>query len=217
MEFDKIYLVWRKGVGDRRTAVGELIRISKNEFSFKYRPEAIELQKQGGFTPYTEFQDLSKEYRENVVDIFAQRLTKNARPDINSFYRFWEVDLDKKQDKFYLLGKTQGLVSTDNFEFLADYRFTPQLRFLTEIAGLSSLKLPKGSLKVGDVLSYQLEPDNPKDRWAVKLFKNGSYVGYIKKYHSKVFHHAEGRRLKIMVRAIDQNGILKRAFIRVSK
>jgi hypothetical protein len=217
MEFDKIYLVWRKGAGDRRTAVGELIRISKDEFSFKYLPEAFELQKQGGFTPYTEFQDLSKEYRGNVVDIFAQRLTKNARPDINNFYRFWEVDLDKKQDKFYLLGKTQGLVSTDNFEFLADYRFTPKLHFLTEIAGLSSLKLPKGTLKVGDVLSYQLEPDNPKDRWAVRLFKDGSHVGYIKKYHSKVFHHTEGRKLKIMVRAIDQNGILKRAFIKVAK
>ncbi len=114
-EFDKIFIVWRKGTGGRRTAVGELVKTPEGRHIFKYFPKAIELQTKEGFTPYTEFQDLTKEYNGNVAEIFAQRLTKSDRPDIETFYKFWEVDGDKANDKFYLLGKTQGLVPTDNF------------------------------------------------------------------------------------------------------
>jgi hypothetical protein len=214
-EFDKIYLVWRKGAGERRTAVGDLTKSPDGKYIFKYFKSAIELQEKEGFAPYTEFQDLTKEYNGNVVEIFGQRLTKNDRSDIHTFYKFWEVDADKAHDKFYLLGKTQGLIPTDNFEFLADYKFIPGLHFLTEIAGLSKSKLPKGTFQIGDELQFQLEPDNPKDNYAVKLFKNGKEVGYIKKYHSKVFYEATGK-LRITVKAIDQNGFVKRVFVKVS-
>lgn len=216
-EFDKIFLVWRKGVGEKRTAVGELIKTPEGKHVFKYFQKAIELQQQQGFSPYTEFQDLTKEYNGNVADIFGQRLTKNDRPDIDSFYKFWEVDADKAHDKFYLLGKTQGLVPTDNFEFLADYKLMPGLHFLTEIAGLSSLQLPKGTLLSGDKLRYELEPLNENDKYAVKVFKSDLLVGYIKKYHSKVFHDAATDLLSLTVKAVEQNGVLKRVFIKVTK
>lgn len=215
-EFDKIYLVWRKGVGGRRTAVGELIKIPGGTHIFKYYQKAIQLQQKEGFTPYTEFQDLTKEYNGNVAEIFGQRLTKNDRVDIGSFYKFWEVDPEKSNDKFYLLGKTQGLVPTDNFEFLADYKLIPNLHFLTEIAGLSGLQLPKGTLTAGDILTYELEPTNEKDKYAVRLLKDGLPVGYIKKYHSKVFYDAGADKLQLTIKAIDQNGVIKRVFVRVA-
>jgi hypothetical protein len=50
---------------------------------------------------------------------------KTDRPDIETFFKFWEVDKEKSGDKFYLLGKTQGLVPTDNFKFLAEYNLIP--------------------------------------------------------------------------------------------
>ncbi|MDI1233106.1 MAG: HIRAN domain-containing protein [bacterium] len=215
-EFDKIYVVWRKGAGERRTAVGELIKTPEGKHIFKYYSDAIKLQKEEGFTPYTEFQDLSKEYNGNVAEIFGQRLTKSDRPDITSFYKFWEVDSDKANDKFYLLGKTQGLVPTDNFEFLAEYKLIPNLHFLTEIAGLSKMQVPKGTLQIGDLLRYELEPTNQRDSSAVKVFKGNQHLGYIKKYHNKVFHEANKDDLKISVSAIDQNGVLKRVFIKVT-
>ncbi len=216
IEFDKIYLVWRKGTGGRRTAVGELNKTQDGSHTFNYFPKAIELQTKEGFTPYTEFQDLTKEYNGNVAEIFAQRLTKSDRPDIETFYKFWEVDAEKINDKFYLLGKTQGLVPTDNFEFLADYKYVPNLHFLTEIAGLSSKRLPRGTLQNADILRYELDPHNEKDKLAVKVFKGDVEIGWIKKYHSKVFFDAPVGALKITVKAIDQNGILKRVFIKIN-
>ena len=215
IEFDKIYVVWRKGVGGRRTAIGEIVKTIEGKHTFKYFPKAIGMQKNDGFTPYTEFQNLQKVYNENVAEIFGQRLTKSDRPDIDSFYKFWEVDVEKIKDKFYLLGKTQGLVATDNFEFLADFKYFKGISFLTEIAGLSITQLSKGTLQIGDVLHYELEPKNEKDKLAVKVFKGNLHLGYIKKYNSKIFHDVPTGELKLTVKAIDQNGILKRVFIRV--
>ena len=217
IEFDKIHLVWRKGAGTRRVSVGILKKTTDSKHVFKYDADVAELQKTDGFTLYTEFQDIHKQYNGNVAEIFGQRLTKSDRPDVNTFYDFWEVDKDKTEDKFYLLGKTQGLVTTDNFEFLAEYNLTPNLHFLTDIAALSvSEPLTKGTILIGDILRFELEPTNPKDEYAVKVFKDELFIGYIKKYHCKVFHQKGADKLSLTVKAIDQNGIIKRLFVKIA-
>ena len=216
-EFDKIFLTWRKGVGSRRHIIGVLQKTTNGKHIFKYeQPTVVKLQKEEGFTPYTEFQDITKEYNGNVAEIFGQRLTKTDRPDIQSFFKFWEVDESKAQDKFYLLGKTQGLVPTDNFEFLAEYHLTPTIHFLTELASLSQLQLAKGTLHIGDILRFEKEPTNLQEAYAVKVCKGDLAVGYIKKIHSKVFYETGADKLKLSVKAIDQNGIVKRVFLKVS-
>src|SRR5690606_25821588 len=128
-EFDKIYLAWRTGTSERRHLVGLLQRLPEQGYVFQYLPAVEQLSKDPGFIPYTEFPDLKKQYTENVVEIFAQRLMRTDRTDSEQFYRFWDVDPSRLNDKFYLLGKTQGLVSTDNFEFLAEYRLDKGTRF----------------------------------------------------------------------------------------
>lgn len=216
-EFDKIYVTWRKGSGTRRHIIGVLQKTTDGKHIFNYEQSKVaKLQTEEGFTPYTEFQDITKEYNGNVAEIFGQRLTKTDRPDIQSFFKFWEVDETKAQDKFYLLGKTQGLVPTDNFEFLAEYHLTPNVHFLTELASLSSLQLPKGTLQINDELRFEKEPTNSNDPFAVKVFKGDKEVGYIKKIHSKVFYEPGADKLKLTVKAIDQNGVIKRAFLKVS-
>ncbi|MDI9319315.1 MAG: HIRAN domain-containing protein [Phycisphaerales bacterium] len=154
-----------------------------------------------GFIPYPEFQYLDKEYNGNVADIFGQRLTKVDRLDIKTFFDFWEVDSSLAFDKFYLLGKTQGLVATDNFEFLAEYKLTNDTHFLTEVAGLSHNKpqLERGCVLKEDKLRFELEPNNEYDRFAVKVFKGDLEIGYIKKHHNKIFHDPRAKNLKLEV------------------
>ena len=172
-EFDKIYLSWRQGQSHRRHIVGILQKDAEGKFTFHYFKDKVEEAKKQGFYPYTEFPDIDKSYNGNVVDIFAQRLTKAERIDVQKFYDFWEVDPRYKDDKFYLLGQTQGLVPTDNFEFLADYQPVDNLHFLTEIAGLTDKQLPPDAIAVGDKLRFELEPGNQYDPEAVKVFKKG--------------------------------------------
>ena len=214
-EFDKIYLSWRTGKGSRRHVVGQLEK-TDSSFQFKYDQAAVAKAQQDGFAPYTEFPDVSQTYNGNVLDIFGQRIIKSERPDIQSFYDFWEIEPSHKEDKFYLLGHTQGLLPTDNFEFLADYNPVPGLHFLTELAGLTSYELSPDAVKVGDILHFEIEKNNPHDLEAVKVFKGEKEIGYIKKIHCKVFHKPGADKLKLSVKAIDKNGIIKKIFIKVS-
>lgn len=215
-EFDKIYLSWRKGQGSRRHIVGVLEQTPGGRFEFSYDGMAVEKAKADGFTPYTEFPNISQIYNGNVLDIFAQRLIKSERPDIQHFYDFWEIEPKHKDDKFYMLGHTQGLQPTDNFEFLADYNIVHGLHFLTELAGLSAYQLPAGALKQGDELRFELERDNNHDPEAVAVYKGAQEVGHIKRVHCRVFRKPGADKLRLSIKSVDKNGLIKKAFIKVS-
>lgn len=211
-----IYLSWRQGFGKGRHIVGVLKRNSFEGISFQYLKEKVAEATKEGFTPYTEFPEIDRIYKgENVLEVFGQRITKSGRSDITDFLEFWEIDAKYMDNKYYLLAHTQGLMATDNFEFLADYNPKPYLRFSTDLAGLSILKLKVDTVTQGDLLRYELEPENAFDKYAVKVFKGDLLIGYIKKIHCRVFHKYKGK-LCVRVKAIDKNGILKRIFIRVS-
>lgn len=214
-EIGHIYLSWREGLGKRRHVIGVLKRNATFGVRFSYIKKAIALAKQDGFSPYTEFPDLDKKYSENVLEVFGQRIMRSQRSDISDFYDFWEIDTKFKDDKFYLLAHTQGLNPTDNFEFLADYNPNNKLRFLTDLAGLNGFKLPADTIKPGDRLTYKLESENKFDNKAVKVYYGDLEVGYIKKIHSRVFHKQKNKLLKLEVKAVDQNGIIKRIFVKV--
>lgn len=213
-EFSKIYLAWRKGSGSRRHIVGLLEKDNDNNVTFQYLPEAKTLRKTEGFIPYFEFQDLDKVYDVNVLSIFSHRLIKTDRPDVQNFLDFWEVPADKADDKFYLLGKTQGLTATDNFEFLAEYQSTKDVHFLTDISGLSHTKITRDFVKSGDLLQYALDKDNEHDKEAVIVTFNGTMLGYIKRIHCRVFQEAPN--LLLSVKAIEQNGVIRKIFVKVS-
>ena len=214
-EIGHIYLSWREGLGKRRHIVGVLKKNATLGVRFSYIQKGVEAAKKDGFSPYTEFPDFDKEYTENVLEVFGQRIMKSERSDISDFYDFWEIDTKFKDDKFYLLAHTQGLNPTDNFEFLADYNPSKNLRFLTDLASLSTLKLSADSIRTGDILSYKLESDNEFDDKAVKVFKGEKEVGYVKKIHSRVFYKQKESLLKLVVKAVEQNGVIKRIFVKV--
>ncbi len=215
-EIGNIYLSWREGLGKRRHIVGVLRKNAIQGVRFSYIPKGVEAAEAAGFSPYTEFPDISKEYTSNVLEVFGQRIMKSERSDISDFYDFWEIDTAFKEDKFYLLAHTQGLNPTDNFEFLADFNPRKDLRFLTDLANLTSLHLPANSVNKGDVLKYKLEPDNEFDHQAVRVFKGNQEVGFIKQIHSRVFYKKNGTPLNLVVKAVDQNGAIKRIFVKVS-
>ncbi len=211
-----IYLSWRKGKGFRRYLVGVLKRNSSEGMRFEYVKEVIEKAQKDGFTPYVDFPVIDQIYTNNVIEIFGQRLMKKERTDIQSYYDFWEIDPYYKDDVFYMLAYTQGMLSTDNFEFLADFQPVANISFVTEIAGLSSRKIESGQIKPGDILSFKREPDNEYDKFAVKVFKTDLDLGYLKKVHSRIFYKKNTDILKITVKGLDQNGIINRIFVKIS-
>lgn len=211
-----IFLVWRKGKGSRRTVVGVIKNNASLGVRFSYIPEGVEKAKKYGFTMYEGFPDLEKEYSENVLDIFGQRIMRSDRNDIDDFFKFWQIDKKFKEDNFYMLAYTQGFLPTDNFEFLAEFNPIKDLSFITEISGLSKLNLPVDTLKVGDNLKYSKECENKHDECAISLFCKDVFVGYIKLVHNKVFYKKSKSGLKVTVHHIEKNGKINRVFLKVS-
>lgn len=211
-----IYLAWRKGPGCSRILVGIIKNNATSGLRFEYIADGVNKATKEGFVPYPDFQDTQKVYTENILDIFGQRLNKSEREDINKYYSYWEINPDLKDDKYYLLAHTQGMSPTDNFEFLADYNPVAGLSFMSEICGLTKLQLPSNTLEEGDMLRWEREPENEFDNKAVKLYKGDTFVGYIKTVHSKVFYKNKANGLKVMVKSLNRNGHLNKAFIKVS-
>lgn len=120
-----------------------------------------------------------------MLDVFGQRLIKTERSDIQKYLDFWNISKEYQNDEFYLLAYTQGMLSTDNFEFLADFHPKKDLRFVSEIFGYSFFKLIPGQLSV------------------------------VKLVHSRVFHKSLKQPLTVRVKSIDQNGKVNRVFIDV--
>lgn len=211
--FGNIFLCWRPKVGERRIKVGVLHQ-SSNGITFKYTPEAIEAAEKSGFTPYAGFPNLNETYTKNVLEIFSQRLTRSERPDIEKYYTFWRIAPEYRNDKLYLLAKTQGLLASDMFEFLADYNPVRGLDFVSDISGLSHTKLPADALSSGDILEWKREPENEQDKYAIALYKDKQKIGYVKKIHNLVFHKAN-HPIRVEVISTEANGHLNRAYIRI--
>ena len=123
--FGNIFLCWRPKIGERRIKVGVLHQ-SSNGLTFSYTEEAKKAAEQSGFTPYAGFPNLNETYTKNVLEIFSQRLTRSERPDIDKYYAFWRIAPEYRNDKLYLLAKTQGLLICLN-----SWRTTTPYRDLT--------------------------------------------------------------------------------------
>lgn len=207
-----IFLCWRNGKGNERIPIGVIKKNILEGVTFNYIKEGVDRARNLGFIRYEGFPDVNIKYKENVLEIFGQRLIKSERSDTKAFYDFWGIDSRFKDDVFYMLAYTQGLLPTDSFEFLADFNPFPKLSFVSEITNLTASKISSSFLNRGDELTYQLEPDNKFDSNAVKLFKGNEYLGHIKLIHSRVFHKTK-RIYKIKVHSIEKNGYLNRVFI----
>jgi len=211
-----IYLTWRKGKGSSRKRVGVIKKNVSNGVSFSYLPDGVRDAQKEGFTPYVDFPDITKKYADNVLEIFGQRLIKTERPDVQKYLDYWAIDAKYKDDKFYLLAHTQGILSTDNFEFLAEFNPIKGLSFISEICGLSYTKISPDLLKIGEELRWELDKKNKYDTNAVRVYKGDTYLGNVKLVHCNVFHKNGGNKLRIRVKSIEKNGQLNRTFINIS-
>ncbi len=214
-EIGNIHLCWRQAKGSNRIPIGTIKHSVTGGVRFSYNQNEVAKARKLGFQHYEGFPDITKVYDENVLEIFGQRLIKSERSDTSAFYEFWGIDAQYKDNDFYMLAYTQGLLPTDNYEFLADFHPMPNLSFVSEITGLTEAKLEADLLKVGDKLTYKREPNNVFDNKAIGLYLGELYLGHVKLIHSRVFYKTN-TLLKVSVHNIEKNGFLKRVFIKIN-
>jgi hypothetical protein len=212
--FGNIYLTWKKGPGSRRIPIAKISNGITKGVRFKYLLKNIDLARTEGFSYFAGFSKIDLEYSENVLEILGQRITKSERNDLKEFYNFWIIDALKKNDIFYMLGMTQGLLPTDNFEFLADFNPIKDHIFVSEITNLSNSRIPSNFLKIGDELKFRRDPKNSFDNKAVEVYYGQTKLGYLKTIHSRVFYKTNNSP-KITIHHLEKNGFIKRAFVKI--
>jgi hypothetical protein len=216
-KFGNIFLSWRKGSGFPRRIVGVIKNNASEGVSFQYlKKDLLNLAIGDGFVSYTEFPELDKKYTSNVLEIFKQRLFRSERSDYKDFLDFWDISDKFKDDTLYLLAHTHGIAPTDNFEFLADFNIAKNFQMVSEISGLTTSKISSNTIELGEELIWKKNPSK-EDKFQVDIFtKDEIFLGWVKKIHSKIFYEQRSRNLKIKVKAVDKNGVLKRVFIEIS-
>lgn len=213
----QITVTWRLGRSYGRIPIGIIRSNVLDGTTFQYLKDGVKDAKKKGFICYPEFPDLDKRYETNVLSVFAQRINNSDRTDIQKYYDFWEVPSIYKKNIYYLLAYTQGILPTDNFEFLAEFNGVNGLKFVSEITGLSDNPLLTGTLNEGETLRWKLEPQNKFDAKAVALYKDDKTIGYVKKIHSHVFFLKGSNSLQVSIKKLEQNGHINRAFILISQ
>lgn len=200
------------GKGHRRIPVA-IIKSNTSQTTFKYIKNGVEKAKKEGFVCFPDFPDTEKIHSINVLKILSLRINDSERSDIEDYYKFWEVPVSVQKDTYRLLAYTQGILPTDNFEFLAEYYGVEGIRFVSELTSLSINTLDNKCINEGDELEWKQERDNEFDTCAVSVYKNGVKLGYVKRIHSHVFYLPYSQNLRIRVKKIEHNDYISRAFI----
>jgi hypothetical protein len=208
-----IYIAWKKTEGSRRSIIAKIKRNASQGITFAYCEDGYKEARDNGLEFFFGFKNAEKLTAEQVEHLLSQRVISKERPDRNEYLSFW--DAEGAHDTFELLALTQGKSPTDNFEFLADYHPKIGLRFVTDLAGISHKNLPKGSVKIGDILTVKKEPSNPFDKKAVAVYKGDLHLGYIKQIHKWAFLHKKAKVPTLKVKGVDENGKIKQIFVSV--
>lgn len=207
-----ITLVWRSGKSHSRIPVA-IVKSNVFGTTFKYLKDGVEQAKKEGFVCFPDFPDTMEVHSTNVLKVLSLRINDSERSDIQDYYKFWEVPKAAQKDTYRLLSYTQGILPTDNFEFLAEYYGVKGVRFVSELTGLSENQLENDRICEGDELEWKLEPENRYDSKAVALYKKGQILGYVKRIHSHVFYLPSGKLLRVKVKKIEHNGHISRAYV----
>lgn len=210
----EIFISWKKAEGARRYIIAEIKRNASEGIVFSYCNEGFEQAKNDGLEGFYGFRNAEKLSPEQIEQLLAQRVISKDRPDRDkkNLLSFW--DAEKVQDTFDILALTQGKSPTDGFEFLGVYNPEKGTRFVTDLAGISHLDLPKNSVSKGDVLRFENEPTNAHDKLAIVVYKGDVELGYIKQIHNRAFHLGAGIPT-LTVKGVDQNGKIKQIFVSV--
>lgn len=184
---NKLWLIWKEPKERRRYVIGELI-YDENSYFFKYVNPELDDARKVGFNYFPGFYDLEKTYESK--SLFANietRLPNPNRPDYLEILNVYGLEIGSC--KMDILRKTKGRLLTDNFEFIPVF---DEKKIEFEVAGTryyltdSSLK---EELKINDNLELEMENENLKDEFAIKvnyvIDDKKHQLGYVPRYYSK--------------------------------
>lgn len=184
---DYIYLIWHDRVNNKQFIVGKLSKNGKYEFEYSNEiDEALE----SGFNLLISFPEIKKYESDVLFPIFSSRLPDEKRSDIEEILSKYNL---KQYDEYELLKASGAKLPIDDLMFIDPILNSDNNKITRNfyVAGCrhyiecQKVKNKEFGILPNDDLMLELEPNNPKDRNAIKVLHKGRIVGYIPRYYSE--------------------------------
>jgi len=181
----RLLLAWQAPNDPERTVfvVGE-VRERCGVISFRYCFDTEDFRKtvQRGFVCYPAFSKREGDYTDGVMDSFMNRLPPRSRRDFPNFLAQWRLPANVSLSDFALLAYTGAKLPSDGFSLVwpLDEVAAPG-EVLLEVAGFRYQSIGLDELSVGLPVRFVPEPENPKDKNALRIEADGRHIGYVKR------------------------------------
>lgn len=185
---DFLYLIWHDINTKKQYIVGTL---SKNgKFEFEYNNE-IDEALENGFLLLTAFPEKKRYVSDVLFPAFSSRLPDRKRIDIENILKKYELE---EYDSYELLKRSGARLPIDNLEFIDpifDNDEKVERKFY--IAGSKYYMgcnegndcVKNFEISLGENIQLECEPDNKKDKNAVKMLYKNNIIGYVPRYYAE--------------------------------
>ncbi len=195
---DYLYLIWHDKINKKQFIVGKL---SKNgKFEFEYSDE-IEEARKNGFNLLVTFPKIKKYESDVLFPIFSSRLPDRRRSDIKEILNKYNLS---EYEPYELLKASGAKLPIDDLMFIdpiLDCNNIISRRFY--VAGSRHYMdcIQKENIEIGTKLELEMEPDNIKDKNAIKILYNNRIIGYVPRYYSEPITRniKEGKKVECSV------------------
>lgn len=203
---DRLHVLWRepRARGGTRHVIGDLSRVPKSGFCFRYAPDLTSAES-AGFALLAEFPERRSEpYRSPYLfSTFAQRVPSLKRPDRDAIVTAWGVE--ERDNPLEFLARSGGIQLTDRIE-LAEWRapdddLSRPLQF--RIAGQeryhgASMLVPEARLFLKREQANQFDPHAV----LIEETSQGATLGYVPRQHSSLVASQLERGIVLEARAV---------------
>lgn len=184
------YLVWQSppnGEGSRAHLPVAELRVENGSVTFRYLrgEQSFETAVLKGFQHYTGI-PLDRQDTSDAVQTLARRLPNPSREDYPEYLARFGLSVQHDLPPLSLLAYTGARLTSDAFSVVDTFEgFEPPFEYIFEVAGRRHYSTDTPQPKIGDLVRFEAEPDNPHDADAVRLLDaGGDTYGYINRCQS---------------------------------
>lgn len=187
VEPEHLLLTWQpldEGAPQRtRRVVGEVAVSANGAWTFRYRKDHPDFAKaqEAGFLGFPAFDLGGETFSQGVQDTFLRRLPPRKREDFADFLALHRLPAPFPASDLALLGYTGARLPSDGFALVPVFGAdAPPIDYILEVAGFRHApNADVSSMRIGDVVHFELDSTNPVDHDALAMVYQGQHIGYV--------------------------------------
>ncbi len=185
IEPNKLLLSWQPPLdaADRQRLFVAELRRHNDDADLVYLKDTDEFEQatEKGFEYYPGFSSDQNKHEDALI-AFMKRLPPRSRKDFDRFLNAIRIKPQTDISDFALLGYSGAKLPDDTFTIIHPFdQAVPPFEFMLEVQGYRYYlnDVPFNTLDDQMQISFEKEPDNPKDPKAIKILFNGKRAGYV--------------------------------------